>query len=111
MSFDFKQMIADDIHNVFLNTAEFSDIHNINGKDMPCQIDTYEQIEREKRYKDHMDGVYANEQLIYVAASDFGKIPKQGSVLLLDGKTYRVTEAVEEDTGGIYSITIGANKS
>lgn len=111
MTSSFKEMVAKDIHDVFLNLDEFSEIHNINGKDMPCQVDTYEQIEREKRYKDHMDGVYVGEKLIYVAASDFGKIPKQNSILELDGRVYRVTEAVEEDIGGIYSITIGANKS
>lgn len=31
-----------------MNPDEFSEIHNINGKDMPIQIDANEQIEREK---------------------------------------------------------------
>ena len=41
----FKDMIAADVHAVFLNTEEFSDLHNINGKDMPVQEDSNEQIE------------------------------------------------------------------
>lgn len=109
MSFDFKQMIEDDVHNVFLNISEFSDIHNINGKNIPCQVDSYEQIEREKRYKDHMDGLYMNKQLIYVSKSEFGTIPKEESILRLDGRVYRVIEAVEEDR--VYVITIGENRS
>ena len=56
-----------------------------------------------------MDGIYVNQKLIYVAASDFGAMPKQGSTLNLDGKIYRVADAVDE--GGVYSITIEANKA
>ena len=106
---NFKDIYYADVHNVFLNIEEFSDTHMINGKAMPCQVDTFEQIEREKRYKDHIDGMYAQELLIYVAASDYGIIPKRGSLLILDNKRYQVSDAVEED--GVYSITIGANRS
>ena len=73
------------------------------------QIDSNEQIEREKRFIQHMDGIYLNQKLIYVAASDFGPLPKQGSILTLDKRTYRVADAVSED--GVYSITIEANRA
>ena len=33
----FKDIIAADVHSVFLNVEEFSDMHNINGVDMPVQ--------------------------------------------------------------------------
>lgn len=105
----FKDIIARDVHQTFLNPDEFSDIHKVNGKDMPVQIDTNEQIEREKRMNQNVDGVYTNQKLIYVAASDFGPMPKQGAILNLDGKIYRVADAVDEY--GIYSITIEANKA
>lgn len=105
----FKDIIANDVHQTFLNPDEFSDIHKVNGKDMPVQIDTNEQIEREKRMNQNVDGVYTNQKLIYVAASDFGSMPKQGAILNLDGKIYRVADAVDEY--GIYSITIEANKA
>jgi hypothetical protein len=55
------------------------------------------------------DGIYVNQKLIYVAADDFGAMPKQGSILTLDGRTYRVADAVDEY--GIYSITIEANRA
>lgn len=105
----FKEIIADDIHRTFLNIEEFSDIHTVNGKEMPVQVDTNEQIEREKRMSQNVDGVYMNQKLIYVAASDFGPMPKQGSILNLDGKVYRVADAVDEY--GVYSITIEANRA
>jgi len=105
----FKDLYRADVHNVFLNTDEFSDTHNINGTDMPVQIDSIEQIEREKRQNQNMDGVYVQQKLVYVAASDFGPLPKQGALFKLDGRTYRVEDAIDED--GVYSITIGANRS
>lgn len=104
----FKEAIAADVHDVFMNADEFSDMHMVNGVRMPVQIDSNEQIEREKRMNQHMDGIYKNQKLIYVAASDFGNLPAQGSKLILDGKMHTVSDAVSE--AGIYSITIEANK-
>lgn len=105
---DFKEILESDVHEVFMNVDEFSDMHMVNGKEMAVQVDSNEQIEREKRMAQHMDGIYKNQKLIYVAASDFGNLPAQGSALNLDGKNYKVTDAVSE--GGIYSITVEANK-
>lgn len=105
----FKEILNSDVHEVFMNVDEFSDLHMVNGKEMPVQLDTNEQIEREKRSSQNVDGIYVNQKLIYVATSDFGPMPKQGSTLNLDGKIYRVADAVDE--GGIYSITIEANKA
>lgn len=104
----FKELIDSDIESTFMNTDEFSEMHVVNGKEMPVLIDNNELIERKKKANENMDGIYANQKLLYVAASDFGPLPKQGSILILDGRTYRVDEAVSES--GIYSITIGANK-
>lgn len=54
----FKDVIKADVHKVFLNVEEFSDTHVINGVEMPVQIDSNEQIEREKRFNQNMDGIY-----------------------------------------------------
>lgn len=105
----FKDVIKADVHKVFLNVEEFSDTHVINGVEMSVQIDSNEQIEREKRFNQNMDGIYKNQKLIYVAASDFGPMPKQGSILTMDKRTYRVADAIDE--GGIYSITLEANRA
>ncbi len=105
----FKELIAADVHNIFLNTEEFSEEHTINGSTMPCQEDSSEQIEREKRMNQNMDGIYKNQKLIFVAASDFGPLPKQGTLITYDSKKYRVADAISED--GVYSITLEANRS
>ena len=105
----FKDILASDVHEVFLNTEEFSDIHTVNGKPMAVQIDDNEQIEREKRFNQNMDGIFVNQRLIYVAASDYGALPKQGTIVTLDKRTYIVADAISED--GIYSITLEANRA
>ena len=105
----FKNIIRQDVHQTFLNPLEFSDIHTVNGKEMPAQIDSNEQIEREKRINQHVDGIYKNQKLIYVSAERFGSLPKQGSLLHLDGRVYIVADAIEED--GVYSITLEANRA
>ena len=105
----FKNIVREDVHNVFLNIEEFSEIHTINGKSMPVQVDSDEQIEREKRSAKNIEGIFTNQRLIYVAASDFGPMPKQGSLLTMDNRMFRVADAVDED--GIYSITLEANRA
>lgn len=105
----FKDLVKKEIHTVFLNTDEFSDTHEVNGAKMPVQVDEIEQIEREKRFNQNMGGIYTQQKLIYVAASDYGALPKQGSIVTFDGQAYRVEDAIDE--GGVYSITLGANRS
>lgn len=105
----FKDIISADIHQTFLNIDEFSDTHVVNGKEMPVQMDDIEHIEREKRYKDNMDGLFVQQRLIYVAADDYGPLPKQGSLLTMDGRKYRVVDAIDEY--GVYSITLEANRA
>lgn len=104
----FKDIIKRDVKMTFLNTEEFSEMHTVNGKPMAVQIDNNEQIEREKRLNQHMDGIYVKQILMYVSAEDYGPLPKQGTSVSLDKRAYRVADAISED--GIYSITLEANR-
>lgn len=109
----FKEQIALDNTQVFMNDDEFGEIHNVNGKDMSVIIDNNELVDREKRYQYrhslYADGVYLKELLIYVKASDFGKLPAVGRVITFDSKSYIVSDAINED--GIYSLCLEANKT
>ena len=109
----FKEQIAADNTNVFMNLDEFSEKHLINGKEMPCIVDNNELIDRGKRYRyNHSlygDGVYIKQLLIYVKEEDFGLLPAIGRILTFDKKSYIVTDAVNED--GIYSLCLEANKT
>lgn len=105
----FKDIVKEDISNTFINTDEFSDIHNIDGRDMPVQIDDNEIIEREKKSSSNMDGVYVKQKLIYVKADDFGALPVIGRQIMLDGKRYLVVDSTDEY--GVYTITLEGNRS
>ena len=111
----FKDLIREDVKNVFMNPEEFSDLHTLNGVEVPVQIDNNEQIEREKRFNQNMDGIYVNQKLIYVSAEDYKKapgragLPKLVTTISLDGRVYRVADAIDES--GIYSITLEANRA
>lgn len=106
---NFKDIIASDVHDAFMNAEEFSEMHTINGVEMPVQVDSNEQIEREKRFNQHMDGIYKNQKLIYVSATYYGPMPKQGTLIKFDGRPYKVADAISED--GIYSLTLEANRA
>lgn len=106
----FKQLLMRDVHQVFLNPEEFGEPHRVNGKVMTIVLDDMENIEREKKMKSHMDGIYARQVFFYVGADEFGgPLPGQDTYLNLDGGTYRVVDATDEC--GIYAITLEANRS
>ncbi|MCD7857737.1 MAG: hypothetical protein LUG55_08085 [Clostridiales bacterium] len=105
----FKQAMMNDVTNVFFNPGEFADTHTIDGVEMTAMVDDVEHIEREKKMKSSMDGIYARQILLYVKASEFGPLPAQGRVLKLDGKTYSVVDTTDEC--GVYTITLEANRS
>lgn len=106
----FKECIAADVSNVFLNRLEFADTHTVNGKKMAVLVDENELLERDKaKLGTHADGVYKSRRLIYVAKKDFGPRPAVKTVLTLDGRAYRVADCTAED--GILAIELEAAKT
>ena len=106
----FKEAIRDDISSVFMNMEEFAALHTLNGKTIPVLIDNNELIERSKKAKSDMDGVNVKTTLIFVKARDYGGgVPPVGYAITLDGVSYRVTDAMNED--GVYSIHLEANRN
>ena len=106
---DFKEQLKKDIYNVFLNVEEFAETHTINGKEVPALIDDMEVVEREKRMRSHMDGLYVRQTILYVAAADYGPLPGIGKTIVIDGRRFLVGDATSE--GGMYAITLEANRS
>lgn len=107
---EFKQIVRNDNRAVFLNLEEFADLHMVNDRKMSVIIDSNELEEREKAYKgNHVEGIYKKTLLIYVLAVEFGRMPAVNSSLVLDGITYRVTNAINEDA--VYSIEMEAVRS
>ncbi len=105
----FKDMVQEDIKDIFLDFDMFGEIHKLNHKDVVVIVDENELTEREKRVKDIEEGLHNRQILFYVAAADFGKLPSPGNILTFDGRKYIITDAVDES--GIYSISLEVPKS
>lgn len=107
---DFREMLRIDNRETFLNLEEFGECHNVGGRSMTILIDDNEMIEREKRESGaYRQGVFRKVILFYVSASEFGSLPPVGRSLMLDGNTYIITDAIDEE--GIYSISLEAKRA
>lgn len=102
----FKEMVRKDITSVLLNPDEFGEPHMVNGREnVNIIFDDVEFLNREKfRSEVKDDGTSLAKTMFYVKASDFGRLPKTGSQVTIDGANFRVEKAVNEQ--GLYSITI-----
>ncbi len=69
----FKEILRADIDNTFMNTDEFAAMHTVNGKRMSVTIDNNELIERAKKAKSNMDGIYVKETLIRIRPKHAGQ--------------------------------------
>ena len=102
----FKQVVANDIVNAFINTLEFADCHTLGGVNLKCVID-------EQRYKDkqtvgqslEIDGVYKDTLTLFCSTLDVSYRVKKGQMIDLDGVEFEVLECAEDM--GIYEIDLG----
>lgn len=107
----FKELLAADISNVFLNLNEFAEIRLINGKKMAVMVDDNELLERDKATAlgAQLAGTYKARRLIYVSKEEFGPRPAQDALLTMGTKEYRVKSCTEET--GILAIELEAVRS
>ena len=106
----FKDCIAADIQNVFLNQEEFADIHTVDGKPMGVILDDDGLQQRDAaRGGVHTDGLYKNRRLIYLSKKDYGGRPVPGKALNLDGRIWYVVSADED--AGMLTIELEANRT
>lgn len=105
---DFKDILMDDVNDVFINLSEFASVHAINGKEMNVVIDD-DMLDGEINVSFHGEkqaagkGLYNGGIAAYVASTDIGA-PKPGSVLTVDSTVYTVITASEQD--GIRKIVM-----
>lgn len=103
----FKDMVAADLDCTFLNLMEFAETRDIDGRPMRVVVDDHSLVERGGA--EYTEGIYSVKLLIYVSAAEYGARPKQGKLLTMDGRDYRIAK-VEEDMG-LYTFTLEANRA
>lgn len=100
----FKEALRKDVEKTFINIDEFADVHDLNGKSIPCIIDK----DLTQPAQQNLEGVFLNTMTIYVKASDLDLRPVEGEMFKVDGSFHFVRSVSDEE--GIYSIVCEANE-
>lgn len=88
----FRDMVATDIHDVFLNTDEFAEKRTVryDGNtypDVPVVLNGIKSKDRNQSVQDHAQGLFIVSDVMHVALSDIGgKLPERGTVIEVSTK-------------------------
>lgn len=110
MNKTFKDFILEDL-DVFFNVDEMAEEHELEGQNLDLIV-VDSSLEDLKGFgRDQLNvaqEVFKIFKTVYVKSSDF-YIPKVDSELVLDGESYYVEEA--KDQNGVIKIVLSANES
>ncbi len=95
----FKNMVASDIKNVFLNINEFAELHTIiydgvtyDGElheGIPVVLSGLKEKDRRQLVTDHVEGLYLISTIMRCAASDLGGVvPEKGMKIKINDGTF-----------------------
>ncbi len=101
----FKDAVSADIDNVFVNCDEFAETHVIDGRDVPCVIDTL--LTQAAGDSNHI-GVFVNQTRIHVRKDLIGIPPGEGDHMEVDGVVHLVRSVSDEM--GMLVITTEMNR-
>ena len=88
----FKDMVADDVHAVFLNLDEFAEKRTIRYdgeeyQDIPIVLSGLEEQERRQLQSDHVQGLYLVSSVLHCALSDLGgNQPEKGMRIQINNR-------------------------
>ncbi|MBR2131401.1 MAG: hypothetical protein IJ955_02490 [Oscillospiraceae bacterium] len=88
----FQDMVAADIHSVFLNSREFAEVRTVeyNGEtyqDIPIVLSGPKEQSRYQLRTDHMQGLYKVSAVLHCAQSDLGgALPEKGCSLKINNR-------------------------
>ena len=104
----FKEQLQKDFDNIFFNLDEFAEIHTVEGQEVSVVIDTDNLLELDLGKKEHSDGVYTDEKMLFIQKKDLDFEPVAGQHLNFDGEVYPILN-VFEAMGG-YTIILRSNE-
>lgn len=90
----FKDMVAADIKNVFMNKNEFAELHTVlyDGAayaDIPVVLTRVKEEERRQLVSDHVQGLYLATAVMHCAAADLGGVmPEKGMRIKINDEDF-----------------------
>lgn len=103
---EFKDMIAEDIDEVFFNEDEFAEEHSLDGKRMTLIIDENALIQRRSGGE---LGLECSSLVVYAKRKDLPRTLSEGTKVNLDGRIYHVNEYSED--AGVVTLMLGQNRT
>ena len=106
----FKDMVAADIDNVFLNTGEFAEEHNLNGTVCNCILQdesVMEGLSINQQMSQSYPGLYGSRLLANCKTADLPEVPVTDQPFRVDGRLY-IVESCANDMG-MLTIQLIAN--
>lgn len=101
----FQDQVKKDLDAIFFNPNEHPELHNIDGQDVLCIIDTDVSQQLEKP-KERREGTYEDRIMLYVKEADLPDVPEFGQIMDLDGEQWRVVNR-NRDMGAL-TVTLEA---
>lgn len=106
---NFKELMAEDVDDVFLDTDENAEEHDIDGQTVLCSVDQVSSRERSDRQNETYDGIFKATAMLAVKEAVLGYRPVFGQAMKVDGTMYLVAKCVEDS--GLLLVTLEANES
>ncbi len=97
----FREQVDADIDRVFLNHAEFGDVHKLDNVELLAVVSTSKTRQRSGVQSRNYEGLHGDFATVNIRKDDFPRIPKQGENIRLDGKLYKVGEC-RDNMGMLY---------
>lgn len=103
----FKELVQEDVKNIFINNAEFAEDHDINGKTISCVV-SRDYTDGMPVRNSNLEGVFLNDLTIYVDSKDLPVRPVEGELMKVDG-SFHLVKSVSDEMG-VYVIICEANE-
>ena len=100
-----KEVIAEDVDNIFFDTDEFAEIAIIDGREVPIILDNDALNGKSDVYA---MGLAEGEQLIFIKQKDLHRLPQPGEQMTINDKQWYVRHAISN--AGVFELRIGRER-
>ncbi len=104
----FEEMVNQDHKNIFLNTNELGQTHNLNGTECIANVQALTDKDRLVQQGVDFDNIAGEVINVFCVLHDLPEKPSKGQLFKLDNRIFYVQEII--DNYGMLKITLGANR-